>query len=123
MKILIVDDMPTVQKLMKLQLGKLGFTDTAAASNGADAWKLIESAAPPFDLILSDWNMPVCTGLELLQRVRSTNATKDIPFFLVSAEGEKHNIVSAKEAGVTDYIMKPLTMEIMSEKIGKYLKK
>ncbi len=121
MKILIVDDMPTVQKLLNMQLKKMGFQDVTAASNGAEAWSLIENAAPPFQLIISDWNMPVCNGFDLLKRVRAVQATKELPFYMLTAEAEAHDIKSAMAAGVTGYLVKPVTIDTLAEKFKKYL--
>ncbi len=120
MKILIVDDMPTVRKMIQLQLAKLGYPDVVVADNGADAWIILENANPRVDLIISDWTMPVCTGIALLKRVRASRSTKHIPFIMVTAEGEDCSLKEAKEAGVTDYVVKPLNVPAIVQNFKKY---
>ncbi len=114
--------MPTAQRLMKLQLAKLGYNDTTTAGNGEEAWKIIEGATIPFDLILSDWNMPVWTGLDLVKQVRAFEPTRKTPFLLITAEGESSTLIAAMEAGITDYLLKPISAEALKEKFEKHLK-
>ena len=120
-KILLVDDMPTMRRLITKQFQKIGVTNIAEAADGIEAWKLIDEAVPPFQLIISDWAMPNCNGFDLLKRVRGSEKTKRIPFVLVTAEGEKHNVLDAKAAGCTDYVVKPFDPVEISKRFKKYI--
>ena len=116
-KVLVVDDMMTMRKIVSKTLKEIGLTDITEAKDGALAWEAINSAAPPFGLIVSDWNMPNCTGIELLKRVRGDKRFAHLPFLLVTAEAEKHQIVEALSLGVSGYIIKPFTAETIKAKI------
>jgi len=120
-KVLVVDDMLTMRKLVRRCLKDLGFTDVTEADDGETAWPLLESGASgsstPFQLVVSDWNMPKVTGLALLKRVRGHEAMKNLPFLFVTAEGEKQQIVEAIQSGVSNYIIKPFTPATMKEKL------
>jgi len=122
-KILVVDDMLTMRKLVQKSCKEIGFTDFTEAKDGREAWELVNSANPPFGLILSDWNMPNATGLDLLKRVRSDSRFKALPFLLITAEAEKTQIVEAVKAGVTNYIIKPFNTEALKEKLEAAHKK
>ena len=125
-KILVVDDMKTMRMVMKKNLRECGFTNITEADDGATAWPLIEQAShsgSQFQLILSDWNMPVLAGIELLKKVRSHPALAKTPFLLVTAETEKTQIVEAIRAGVSNYVMKPFTAEILKKKLEDVHKK
>ena len=108
-RILVVDDMLTMRKLVGKVLKEIGFTDITEAADGALAWTAISTAAAPFDLVVSDWNMPNCSGLDLLKRVRADAKFAKLPFILVTAEAEQHQIVDAIKAGVSSYVVKPFT--------------
>ena len=91
-KILVVDDMATMRKIIKNMLSQIGFTNIQEADDGATAWPLIESAikeGKPFEFIVSDWNMPQMSGLDLLKRVRETNGLEKLPFLMITAEAEQ----------------------------------
>lgn len=122
-KILVVDDMLTMRKLVQKSCKEIGFTDFTEASDGRVAWELLNSANPPFGLVLSDWNMPNSTGLDLLKRVRSDGRFKNLPFLLITAEAEKDQIVEAVKSGVTNYIIKPFNTETLKEKLEASHKK
>lgn len=122
-KILIVDDMMTMRKLVSKIFRDLGFTDISDASDGALAWQAISTSNPPFGLVISDWNMPQCTGLELLKRVRNDPRFAKLPFVLVTAEAEQHQIVEAIKSGVNGYVVKPFTAESIKEKLEMVHKK
>ncbi len=122
-KVLVVDDMMTMRKLVSKVCKDIGFTDLVEAADGALAWQAISSANPPVGLIISDWNMPNSTGLDLLKRVRGDQKTKSIPFIMVTAEAEKHQIVEALQAGVTNYVIKPFTADGLKEKLEQAHKK
>src|SRR6478736_7062589 len=116
-RILVVDDMLTMRKLVSKVCKEIGFTDITEASDGALAWQTMVSASPPFGLVISDWNMPNCTGLDLLKRVRGDAKYGKIPFVLVTAEAEQHQIVEAVKAGVSNYVIKPFTTDSLKQKL------
>lgn len=122
-KILIVDDMMTMRKLVTKACKEIGFTDFVEAADGALAWQKITETNPPFGLIISDWNMPNSTGLDLLRRVRSDSRMGRTPFILVTAEAEQHQILEAAKAGVSNYVTKPFTPEILRMKLEQVHKK
>ncbi|OPX18780.1 MAG: response regulator [Desulfobacca sp. 4484_104] len=117
MKILIVDDFSTMRRIIKNILRQLGFTNVQEADDGSTAWPKIQSE--PFDLIITDWNMPKMSGLELLKAIRSDENLKELPVLMVTAEALKENIIEAVKAGVSNYIVKPFTAETMQEKLQK----
>ncbi|MBX2811636.1 MAG: response regulator [Myxococcales bacterium] len=114
-KILSVDDFSTMRRIVKNLLKQIGYHNVEEAENGEVALELIKENR--YDLIISDWNMPVKTGIELLRDVRSNPALKDIPFLMVTAEAEKENVLEAMEAGVNNYILKPFTAKILEDKM------
>ena len=116
-KILIVDDFATMRKILKNILKQIGFKNIIEADDGKSALKILKKES--FDLILSDWNMPKISGLELLNSVRSDSKLKNIPFVMVTPEAQKDNILEAVKAGVNSYIVKPFTAETVGEKINK----
>ncbi len=116
-KILIVDDMLTMRKLVAKICKELGFSDITEAVDGIKAWEAISTASPPFGLVISDWNMPNCTGLDLLKRVRADPRFVKLPFVMVTAEAEQHQIVDAMKSGVSNYVIKPFTAEILKGKL------
>lgn len=122
-RILIVDDMMTMRKLVAKACKDIGFTDITEAGDGTQAWTKVTEANPPFGLIISDWNMPNSTGLDLLKRVRSDSRFGKTPFILVTAEAEQSQIVEAAKAGVSNYVIKPFTPESLKEKIEQVHKK
>jgi two-component system chemotaxis response regulator CheY len=122
-RILIVDDMMTMRKLVGKVCKELGFTDLTEASDGAKAWEAITAATPPFGLVISDWNMPGTSGLDLLKRVRGDSRFGKLPFVMVTAEAEQHQIVEAIKAGVSNYLVKPFTADALKEKLEAVHKK
>lgn len=124
-KILVVDDMSTMRKIIKKMLSELGFTNITEADDGASAWPLIENAikdGAPFEFIVSDWNMPKMSGLDLLKKVRATPGLEKLPFLMITAEAEQANVVEAVKAGVSNYILKPFKPVSLEEKIAKIFK-
>ena len=115
MEILIVDDFSTMRKIVKDLLTELGFSKFDEADDGSSAWPMIQSGK--YDLIVSDWNMPQMTGIELLKKVRSDSELKETPFLLITAEAKRSQIIEADEAGVDGYIVKPFTAATLNEKI------
>jgi two-component system chemotaxis response regulator CheY len=116
-KILIVDDMLTMRKLVGKACKDIGFTDIIEAADGIQGWSKIAESTPPVGLVISDWNMPNCTGLDLLKRVRSDSRFGKLPFLMVTAEAEQHQIMEAVKAGVSNYVIKPFTADSLKEKI------
>ena len=121
-KILVVDDMMTMRKLVKRSLNTMGFSSIEEAQDGQIAWAKLNET-PDFGLVVSDWNMPNCTGLDLLKRVRSDTRFKNLPFILLTAEGEVSQVKDALLAGVDSYVLKPFTTESLQEKIEQTHKK
>lgn len=115
MKILAVDDFSTMRRIVRNILRQLGYNNIAEAEDGASAFEHLKQHK--VDFIISDWNMPNMTGLELLKAVRADAHLKDIPILLVTAEALKENVVEAVKSGVNGYIVKPFTAEILKEKI------
>jgi two-component system chemotaxis response regulator CheY len=119
-KVLIVDDFATMRRILKNILKQLGFKNLVEADDGTTAWEALEGQK--IDLIISDWNMPKMTGLELLKKVRASDAHKGTPFLMVTAEAQKQNVIEAVQAGVSNYVVKPFTAEAISDKLKKILK-
>ena len=117
MRILLVDDFSTMRRIIKNLLKEIGFTNIDEAEDGSAA--LTKLKAEKFDFVISDWNMPVMTGIELLKAVRGDDAFKDMPFLMVTAEAKQENIVEALKAKVSNYIVKPFTSKTLQEKIDK----
>ena len=116
-KILVVDDFSTLRRIIKNILKQLGYVNIEEAEDGIQAFNKLKNGG--FDFLITDWNMPNMTGLELLQKVRETDITKELPVLMVTAEAEKENIVMAVQAGVNNYIVKPFTADVLKEKMGK----
>jgi two-component system chemotaxis response regulator CheY len=116
MKILVVDDYPTMRRILRNLLGQIGMTDVEEAGSGGEAFSKLQAAQ--FDLVISDWNMEPVTGLELLKKVRANAPTSKLPFIMVTAESKTENVIEAKKAGVNNYIVKPFTADILKSKIA-----
>lgn len=122
MKTIVIDDMLTMRKIITKMLKQIGFTNIQEADDGATAWPMIESAhaaGEPYDFIISDWNMPKMTGLELLEKIRTDPRFKKMPFLMITAEAEQSNVLKVVKAGVSNFIVKPFTPETLREKIVK----
>jgi two-component system, chemotaxis family, chemotaxis protein CheY len=117
MKILVVDDFSTMRRIVKNLLRDLGFTNTYEADDGSTAWPMLQSG--DFDFVVTDWNMPGMTGIELLQKIRADERLKTIPVLMVTAEAKRDQIVAAAQAGVNGYVVKPFTAAALKEKIEK----
>lgn len=120
LKILIVDDFATMRKVIRNLLKQGGFENVVEAEDGVAALKVLKSQQ--VDFIISDWNMPNMSGLELLKAVRGDDELKALPFLMVTAEALKDNVVAAVKAGVSNYIVKPFTAEVLNETIEKIVK-
>jgi two-component system chemotaxis response regulator CheY len=118
MKILVVDDFPTMRRIVKTLMRQNGYTNFVEAEDGVQAMKILNTEQD-IEFIVSDWNMPNMTGLELLKTVRSDPKFKHLPFLMVTAEAEKENIIEAVKCGVSNYVVKPFTGVTLQEKITK----
>jgi two-component system chemotaxis response regulator CheY len=121
MKFLVVDDFSTMRRIIRNLLKELGFTNVDEAEDGVAA--LAKLKAGSFDFVVSDWNMPNMTGIELLRAIRADGSLKHLPVLMVTAEAKKENIVEAAQAGASGYVVKPFTAATLDEKIGKILQK
>ncbi|ALA58557.1 chemotaxis response regulator CheY [Nitrospira moscoviensis] len=121
MKILVVDDMSTMRRIVKNILKQLGFSNLEEAENGQEA--LAKLRADSYGFVVSDWNMPVMPGIEMLRAIRADEKLKHIPVLMVTAEAQKENLIEAIQAGVNNYIVKPFTAETMQDKIAKIFNK
>jgi len=122
MKTLVIDDMMTMRKIITKMLKSIGFSNVQEADDGATAWPMIEAAAAagePFEFIVSDWNMPKMSGLDLLIKIRETEGIKETPFLMVTAEAEQSNVVKVVQAGVSNFVVKPFKPDTLKEKIQK----
>ncbi|MDC0254296.1 response regulator [Bacteriovoracales bacterium] len=126
MKVLIIDDMKTLLLTYKKMLKTLGLSNISSAFDGDMGWKMIREAYEaddPFELIISDWNMPKMTGLELLKAVRKDENLKGTPFIMITGENAEGNVVIAVREGVNNFIAKPITKDILEFKIQKVFEK
>ena len=121
LKILVVDDSSAMRRILANTLGKLGYADTGAAENGAEAMKMLETG--DFNFVFTDWNMPVMDGLTLVKNIRSTEAIKSIPIIMVTTEAAKDDIMDAIKAGVSNYVVKPFTVDTIKEKLEATLQR
>lgn len=119
--ILVVDDMSSMRRIVSNILKKLGFSNITESADGKAAFE--EMNSNQFDLIISDWNMPEMTGIELLKNARGMEAYKATPFIMVTAEGQKQNVIEAVQAGVTQYLVKPFTPDQLEEKLKRIYEK
>ncbi|AMK11618.1 MAG: chemotaxis response regulator CheY [Pseudodesulfovibrio sp.] len=117
MRVLVVDDFSTMRKIIKNILRQLGFNNIVEADDGSTAWEVLNK--DNIDFIVSDWNMPTMSGIELLRKVRASEEYADIPFLMVTAEAQQENIIEAVQAKVSNYIVKPFTPETLGQKIDK----
>lgn len=117
MKILVVDDFSTMRRIVKNLLKELGFSHFDEADDGSTAWPMVQTGK--YDFIVSDWNMPQMTGLQLLKNVRADEKLKATPFLLITAEAKRSQILEAAQAGVDGYIVKPFTAATLNAKIEK----
>lgn len=116
-KILIVDDMATMRKIVSKTLREFGFSDIQEGTDGLMGWDILSKAEPPFELIISDWNMPNLTGIELLKKVRANEKYANTPFILLTAEAEAAQVSEALKLGVSNYIVKPFSPDMLRQKL------
>jgi len=117
MKILIVDDFSTMRRIIKNLLRDLGYTNTLEADDGKTALPMLQNGN--FDFLVTDWNMPGMTGIDLLKLVRADDKLKTLPVLMVTAEAKRDQIVAAAQAGVNGYVVKPFTAVALKEKIER----
>lgn len=116
-KMLIVDDFSTMRRIVKNLLNDLGYTNTTEADDGKSAWPLLQAGG--FDFVVTDWNMPGMTGIDLLKAIRGDAKLAKLPVLMVTAEAQRDQIIEAAKAGVNGYIIKPFTAVTLKEKIDK----
>ncbi|MCF6250569.1 MAG: chemotaxis response regulator CheY [Methylococcaceae bacterium] len=117
MKILVVDDFSTMRRIVKNLLRDLGFANTVEADDGKTALPIL--LAGGIDFLVTDWNMPGMTGIDLLKAVRANPDLVDLPVLMVTAEAKREQIIMAAQAGVNGYVIKPFTAATLKEKIEK----
>ena len=116
-KFLVVDDFATMRRIIRNLLKELGFSNVDEAEDGVNA--LAKLRADRFDFVVSDWNMPNLTGIDLLRTIRADEQLKSLPVLMVTAEAKKENINAAAQAGASGYVVKPFTAAILDEKLKK----
>jgi len=116
-KILVVDDFPTMRRIIKNLLKDLGFDNVDEAEDGAMALEKLRNGS--FEFVVSDWNMPNMDGLTMLRLIRSDPALAGLPVLMVTAEAKKENIIAAAQAGADGYVVKPFTAATLEEKLDK----
>ncbi|MBL6990941.1 MAG: response regulator [Bacteriovoracaceae bacterium] len=120
MRVLVIDDMATMRRIISQMLNKIGFTDVSEAEDGQVAWTIIQAAqqeGKPIEFVVSDWRMPKMSGLELLTAIRKHPECKEVPFLMITAEAERGDVVCAAKAGVTNFIVKPFSAKVLKDKI------
>ncbi len=119
MHILVVDDYNTMRRIVRNLLKQLGFDNVDEAADGEEAFKKLNEKV--FNLVISDWNMEPMTGMELLKKVRADAKLKNLPFIMVTAESKPENVIAAKQAGVSNYIVKPFNAETLKMKMSSVI--
>ncbi|MCD9034000.1 chemotaxis response regulator CheY [Luteimonas sp. Y-2-2-4F] len=117
MRILIVDDFSTMRRIIRNLLADLGFNNTVEAEDGHSALAVLRQEA--VELVVTDWNMPGMTGIELLRAIRADARLRALPVLMVTAEAKREQIVEAAQAGVNGYIIKPFTAQTLAEKLDR----
>jgi two-component system chemotaxis response regulator CheY len=117
--VLVVDDYNTMRRILRNLLSQIGFSNVEEAEDGSTGLRKLRERS--FGLVISDWNMAPMSGLEFLKEVRSDGALKDMPFIMITAESKTENVVAAKEAGVSNYIVKPFNADTLKKKIEAVL--
>ena len=120
-KFLVVDDFPTMRRIVKNLLADLGYNNVVEADDGQTAIPVLKGG--DIEFVVTDWNMPGMTGIELLKAIRSDPATANLPVLMVTAESSKEQIVEAAQAGVSGYIIKPFTAATLKEKLDRIIQR
>ena len=121
MKILVVDDFSTMRRIIRNILKEIGYTNVEEADDGSTA--LEKMKAGNIDFVVTDWNMPNMPGIELLKAIRQSPELKSTPVLMVTAEAAKENVITAVQAGVNNYIVKPFTAAALKERIDLIIEK
>jgi len=121
MKFLVVDDFSTMRRIVRNLLKELGFNNVDEAEDGVAALQKLHSGN--FEFVVSDWNMPNMTGIDLLKNIRADAQLKNLPVLMVTAEAKKENIIEAAQAGASGYVVKPFTAATLEEKLNKIFEK
>lgn len=116
-KILVVDDFSTMRRILKNILKQLGYENLDEAEDGVQALSKLKGGS--YDFVVTDWNMPNMTGLELCKKIRAEPSIKETPVLFITAEAQKKNIIQAVQAGASNYIVKPFTAEVLKKKMEK----
>ncbi|RKP43523.1 chemotaxis response regulator CheY [Trinickia fusca] len=120
-KFLVVDDFPTMRRIVRNLLKELGYSNVDEAEDGAAGLSRLRSGA--YDFVVSDWNMPNLDGLSMLKEIRADASLSHLPVLMVTAEAKKENIIAAAQAGANGYVVKPFTAAVLDEKLTKILEK
>jgi two-component system chemotaxis response regulator CheY len=123
LKFLVVDDFSTMRRIVRNLLKELGYTNVDEAEDGSAALQKLQGGAAGFQFVVTDWNMPVMTGIELLKAIRADAALKQLPVLMITAEAKKENIIEAAQNGASGYIVKPFTAATLEEKLNKIFEK
>jgi len=121
MKFLVVDDFSTMRRIVRNLLKELGYTNVDESEDGVGALARLRGGG--FDFVVSDWNMPNMTGIDMLRAIRADDDLRHLPVLMVTAEARKENIIEAAQAGASGYVVKPFTAATLEEKINKILQK
>jgi two-component system chemotaxis response regulator CheY len=121
MKFLVVDDFSTMRRIVRNLLKELGFTNVDEAEDGVVALQKLKNGH--FQFVITDWNMPNMTGLDLLKKIRADPELKALPVLMITAEAKKENIIEAAQSGASGYIVKPFTAAVLEEKLNKIFEK
>ncbi len=121
LKFLVVDDFSTMRRIVRNLLKELGFTNVDEAEDGVIALQKLKNGN--IDFVITDWNMPNMTGIDLLKNIRADAALKGLPVLMITAEAKKENIIEAAQSGASGYIVKPFTAAVLEEKLNKIFEK
>jgi two-component system, chemotaxis family, chemotaxis protein CheY len=121
MKIMVVDDFPTMRRIVRTMLRDLGYTNVHEAEDGLMG--LAHLRASPFDFVITDWNMPNLNGLEMLKEIRADARLAHLPVLMITAESKKENIIAAAQAGANGYVVKPFPASLLEEKLSRIVEK
>lgn len=121
LKFLVVDDFSTMRRIVRNLLKELGFTNVDEAEDGVIALQKLKNSG--YDFVITDWNMPNMTGIDLLKNIRADAGLKALPVLMITAEAKKENIIEAAQSGASGYIVKPFTAAVLEEKLNKIFEK
>jgi two-component system chemotaxis response regulator CheY len=122
MKCLVVDDSPTMRRIVANALREIGYPEVVEAEDGGDALAKMEDN-PDIEFVLTDWNMPNVNGLELVRAIRANPKHADLPILMVTTRGMKEDVVAAMQARVNNYVVKPFTPDVLKSKIDTIMRR